>query len=167
MSYRDISEAIGIRNAGIHYHFPSKDDLISALLERYSASVLGLLNQIIASSDSPETKLRRYFALFETTLSSGSQNKVCLGGMLGAENESLNSSLVEQVADFYRANESGIATILAEGQQAGEFKFTGDAKTMATLVFSILQGGMLLSRVKGNVGEYRVTIEHLTQMIKG
>ncbi|OUL29478.1 TetR family transcriptional regulator [Nostoc sp. RF31YmG] len=167
MSYRDISEAIGIRNAGIHYHFPTKDGLISALLERYSAYVLGLLDQTIASPESAETKLRRYFALFETTLLSGNQDKVCLGAMLGAENESLDSSLTEQVANFYRANESRLVVILTEGQQSGAFKFAGDEETMAVLVFSTLQGGLLLSRVKGNVAEYRAMLERLIMVVKG
>jgi TetR/AcrR family transcriptional regulator, transcriptional repressor for nem operon len=167
MSYRDISDAIGIRNAGVHYHFPTKDLLISALLERYSAYVLGLLDQTIASPESAETKLRRYFALFETTLLSGNQDKACLSVMLGAENESLDSSLTEQVMNFYRANESRLAVILTEGQRSGAFKFAGDAETMAVLVFSTLQGGMLLSRVKGNVTEYRAMLECLMMVVKG
>ncbi|MBW4519101.1 MAG: TetR/AcrR family transcriptional regulator [Scytolyngbya sp. HA4215-MV1] len=167
MSYRDISEAIGIRNAGVHYHFPTKDGLITALLERYSDDVLSLLDQIIASPESAETKLRRYFALFETTLLSGNQDKACLGGMLGAENESLDAALTEKVANFYRANERRLAVILVEGQQSGAFKFAGDAETMAVLVFSTLQGGMLLSRVKGDGTEYRAILERLVRMLKG
>jgi len=34
-SYRDISQPLGIRNAAVHYHFPTKADLGIALLERY------------------------------------------------------------------------------------------------------------------------------------
>lgn len=167
MSYQDISEAVGIRKAGIHYHFPTKDDLIMTLLARYSTYVLRMLDQIIVASEPPETKLRRYCVLFEITLSSGNQDKACLGGMIGAEIESLNPSLMERVAEFYRANEQRLATILKEGQQAGAFKFVGDADTMAILAFSMLQGGMLLTRVKGNVAEYRAIIERLIMLIKG
>ncbi len=36
MSYADISTAVGIRKASIHYHFPSKEDLLVSLLERYT-----------------------------------------------------------------------------------------------------------------------------------
>ena len=32
-SYRDIAEPLGVKNAAIHYHFPSKMDLIKALIE--------------------------------------------------------------------------------------------------------------------------------------
>ena len=34
-SYQDISEALGIRKASIHYHFPSKTDLGIAVVDRY------------------------------------------------------------------------------------------------------------------------------------
>src|SRR5882672_12243087 len=34
-SYQDISDALGIRKASIHYHFPSKTDLGIAVVDRY------------------------------------------------------------------------------------------------------------------------------------
>ena len=36
MSYQHISEAIGIRKASIHHHFPTKDALLDALIQRYT-----------------------------------------------------------------------------------------------------------------------------------
>ena len=33
-SYRDISEPLGVKNAAIHYHFPSKADLVLALIAK-------------------------------------------------------------------------------------------------------------------------------------
>ena len=36
MSYQHISDAIGIRKASIHHHFPTKDSLIEAVLQRYA-----------------------------------------------------------------------------------------------------------------------------------
>ena len=31
-SYRDIAEPLGVKNAAVHYHFPSKMDLVEALI---------------------------------------------------------------------------------------------------------------------------------------
>ena len=73
--------------------------------------------------------------------------------MIRAQIESLNPSLVEYLAEFYCANESRLAAILTESQQSRAFKLTGYAIMMAILVFSMLQGGMLLTRVKGDVAE--------------
>ncbi|MGO7998244.1 TetR/AcrR family transcriptional regulator, partial [Rhizobium ruizarguesonis] len=34
-SYADIAAVVGIRNASIHHHFPSKTDLVRPLVVRY------------------------------------------------------------------------------------------------------------------------------------
>lgn len=167
MSYRDISEAIGIRKAGVHYHFQTKDELLSTLLESYSASVLKRLDEIFSTSETPEAKLRLYCALFETTMSNGNQDKICLGGIVGAEIKSLNPDLTQQLNSFYYMNESGITKILIEGQQKGDFNFSGDAHAMACLIFSMLQGGMLLTRVKNDASAQLTMIEQLIGLVRG
>lgn len=167
MSYADISRAVGIRKASIHYHFPTKDSLVAALLNRYSSYFLRLVDAILESPESPEIKLRRYCGLFEATLSSGEQDKACLCGMLGAELKSLNSPLVEQVIQFYRDNEDRLVKLLKKGQEAGEFRFPGSAKAMAALIFSLLEGGLLIARANGGVAQFRATIEQLIQVVKG
>ena len=123
MSYRDISEVVGIRKASIHTHFPKKDDLLVALLDRYNDQTLRVLDGIIASGDSPEVKLRRYFGLYEATLCSGEQDKVCLYAMVGAELATLNHPLSNRVRSFYRENVARIAVILDEGRQNQDFNF--------------------------------------------
>src|SRR5262249_51412376 len=65
MSYQHISDAVGIRKASIHHHFPTKDQLIDALIQRYSAYFLGLVDAIIASEADAPSKVQRYMALFE------------------------------------------------------------------------------------------------------
>ncbi|MDJ0733523.1 MAG: TetR/AcrR family transcriptional regulator [Nostocaceae cyanobacterium] len=167
MSYKDISSAVGIRKASIHTHFPKKDDLLVALLDRYSDRFLRIVDGIIASSDSPEVKLRRYCGLFETTLSSGNQDKACLCAMLGAELATLNHPLVEQVRSFYQANEERLAVMLNAGLEDGNFQFNGNVEAMASLIFGLLEGGMLVARVRGGSVGFHQTIEQLMQLIKG
>jgi TetR/AcrR family transcriptional repressor of nem operon len=167
MSYQDISQVVGIRKASIHTHFPTKDDLVATLLDRYNAYFLRLVDSIIASSDSPEVKLQRYCGLFEATLSSGDQDKACLCGMLGAELATLKSPLVERIRTFYQDNEARLAVILNEGRQARCFRFTGDVQATATLIFSLLEGGILITRAHGGTQRFHAVIEQLMQFVKG
>lgn len=167
MSYADISAVVGIRKASIHYHFPTKDDLIAALLDRYNPYFIRLVDSILASPESAEIKLRRYCGLFEATLSSGEQDKACLCGMLGAELASLKNPLVERVTKFYQDNEMRLAQILTEGKESGEFKFSGDINIMAKLIFSLLEGGILIVRADGGVNQFREIIEQLLKLVKG
>lgn len=167
MSYQDISQVVGIRKASIHTHFPTKDDLVATLLDRYSAYFLRLVDNIVASTDSPEVKLRGYCGLFEATLSSGAQDKACLCGMLGAELATLKSPLVERIRTFYQDNEARLAAILNEGREAGSFRFTGNVEATATLIFSLLEGGILIARVRGGTQQFHTMIEQLMQLVKG
>lgn len=167
MSYQDISQVVGIRKASIHTHFRTKDDLVATLLDRYNAYFLRLVDHIVASTDPPDTKLRRYCGLFEATLSSGAQDKACLCGMLGAELATLNSPLVERIRAFYQDNEERLVVILNEGCDAGIFRFAGDVQATATLIFSLLEGGILIARAGGGPQQYRAVIEQLMQLVLG
>ncbi|WP_088239674.1 TetR/AcrR family transcriptional regulator [Calothrix rhizosoleniae] len=167
MSYADISNAVGIRKASIHYHFPTKDDLVAALLERYSPYFLRLFDVILESPESPEMKLRRYCGLFEATMNSGQQDQACLCGMLGAELKTLNSPLSSQVVQFYRDNHTRLAQLLQQGRETGEFQFPGSLESMAMLIFSMLEGGMLITRADGGVAQFREMVEQLIQVVKG
>lgn len=166
MSYQDISQIVGIRKASIHTHFPKKDDLLVALLDRYNDHFLRVVDGIIASSDSPEVKLRRYCGLYEATLCSGDQDKACLYGMVGAELATLNSPLVERVRTFYQENEARLVVLLNEGLQSGAFRFTGDVEATATLIFAFLEGGMLIARARGGAKQFHTVIGQLMHLLK-
>lgn len=166
MSYADISKKIGIRKASIHYHFPTKEDLIATLLDRYSENFCQLIDQIMASSESSEVKLNRYCDLFAATLNSGEQDKACLCGILSAELKTFNSPLVDRITKFYRDNEMYLEKILRSGLEAGEFAFVGNPQTMAKLIFSLLEGDLLVARADGGVARLQETIKQMIALIK-
>jgi len=166
MSYQDISDVVGIRKASIHTHFPKKDDLLVALLDRYNDRFLRVVEGILASSDTPEVKLQRYCELFETTLHNG-ENKVCMCAMLGAEVASLNHQFSDRLRDFYQANEAYLVLLLNAGRQDGSFRFNGDVQAMASLIFGLLEGGMLVARAQGGAYQLHQIIEQLMKLVKG
>lgn len=166
MSYADISKTVGIRKASIHYYFPAKENLVAALLDRYSACFFRLVDSILESSDSSEIKLRRYCELFANTLGSGENDKACLCGMLGAELKTLNSSSIERVTQFYRDNRVRLVKLLEQGSQNEEFEFGGNSEAMADLIFSSLEGGLLIARADGGEAQFRDLIEQLIQILK-
>ncbi len=68
MSYRHISDVVGIRKASIHHHFPKKDDLIDELLKRCELSYGEKYQQIVDQSGSAPEKLRKLASVFEDGL---------------------------------------------------------------------------------------------------
>ena len=165
MSYQHISDSIGIRKASIHHHFPTKDSLLEALIQRYTTYFLGLVDSIVGSEKDPASKLRAYASLFEATLSEGTQDKACLCGMLGAELSTLGSPAAAGVRRFYRENEARLVRILEEGKAQGQFHYKGDATLVAAMIFSLLEGGALVARAEGGHKRLHAMAEQTLQLL--
>lgn len=166
MSYQNLSEAVGIRKASIHYYFPTKQDLLSALIERYHAYFIGLVERIISEEVDAMVMLDRYIGLFEATLREGKHEKACLCGMLGAELGSLGNDAAKGIRHFYRANQDRLAVILQKGRQDSVFRFDGDAENLASLVFSALEGVVLIARAEGGVKKFRALSGELRALLR-
>jgi TetR/AcrR family transcriptional repressor of nem operon len=165
MSYQHISEAVGIRKPSIHYYFPTKEDLIKALLDRYGDNFLDTVDLIIESEDSAKLRLQRYIALFEATLCAGNKDKACLYGMLGAELASLGKDSAAKIRHFYDENEKRLTRILDDGRKSKEFRFEGDSRATATLIFSLLEGAMLIARAQDGVKQFKSVAQQLMSLL--
>lgn len=165
MSFQDLSDAIGIKKASVHYHFPSKAEMVGDLLKRYRADFGRVVQGILDSRVIGKTKLRRYFGLFHATLEAGKHDKSCLCGMLAAELYSLNEKSVELVKDFLRDNVSHIEQMLLTGIEDGSLAVQGDVPRAAEMVLATLEGGLLIARCNGGPGRFaEITGQLLTQM---
>ena len=167
MSYQHLSKAVGIRKASIHYHFPAKQDLLVALIDRYHAYFVGLVDRIVVEETDPARMLARYIGLFEATLREGQHDKACLCGMLGAELASLGDEAVKGIRRFYKDNQERLASILKKGREAGVFRFRGDASSLACLIFAALEGAVLVVRAEGGVKRFRALADELRRLVAG
>jgi TetR/AcrR family transcriptional repressor of nem operon len=166
MSYQHISDAIGIRKASIHHHFPTKESLVEAVLQRYRGYFFGVVDNIFESKLDAGTKLRKYAGLFEATLCEGKKDKACLFGMLGAELSTLGSPSASGVRKFYRDNETRLARVLEEGRANGQFHFKGEAKAVAAMFFALLEGSALVARAEGGHKRLHMIVEQAMKLLQ-
>jgi TetR/AcrR family transcriptional repressor of nem operon len=167
ISYQHISDAVGVRKASIHHHFRSKDDLIEALIRRYTAWFGGVVEGILAADLPAPEKLRRYCRLFEGTLREGAHDRACPCAMLGAELASLGSASAGLIRKFFQENEKQLARLLEQGRAEGSLSFAGSPQAVAALIFALLEGGMLVVRVNGGAKRLRVIAEELVALLSG
>lgn len=165
MSFQDLSDAVGIRKASVHHHFPSKAAMVDALLVRYLEQFGELLDEILASRVSGRTKLKRYCDLFVQTLSADGNDKCCLCGMLMAELMSLNDSGREKVREFLQSNSKALETILAGGAKDGTLKANSTTRATAKLVLATLEGGLLVARCDGGPKQLSEIASRLVQLL--
>ena len=86
LSFRELAKAIGIKNASVHYHFPTKADLGRALAQRYNEEAEAFFET--ASLTNPKDAMRSYVAIFRSALQNN--NRMCLAGILLAERDGLS-----------------------------------------------------------------------------
>jgi TetR/AcrR family transcriptional repressor of nem operon len=143
-SYRDLSTLVGVKTSSIHYYFPAKEDLVLEAVNTYSADVMSSIYAIDSSAPA-EKKLDRYVKLFGKLLGEG--NQICLCGMLAANIESLTEDVVHAVQAFFKANESWLAKVLAEGDKQQTLRLNGKPDVAARALFAALQGSLLTCRL--------------------
>src|SRR5438093_13725136 len=80
-SYHHIAIQLGIRNAAIHYHFPSKENLGVALIQRYRNRFRDWFVQA-RQTESAWARLQSYFNLYIEYFNA--ECRVCPSGILGA-----------------------------------------------------------------------------------
>src|SRR4051794_10621075 len=97
VSFRDLSAAVNIKAASIHYYFPNKENLVEMLVDRYRASFAQARRAIDKKAPSPSQKLQQYVRLLRDAFRQ--TGRMCLCGVLAAE----ASTLPERVADAVRA----------------------------------------------------------------
>ena len=165
MSFQDLSDAVGIRKASVHYHFSSKAEMINALAERQLARFKRELQKILGNQVNAKTKLRRYCDVFVKTLKSDEQNRCCLFGMLMAEYSSLDEKGRQQIDAFIDQNVNVLEAILEEGVRDGSLRIKTPIRSKARLIFSCLEGGLLLSRCSGGLDAMKDTVNQIIQLL--
>jgi TetR/AcrR family transcriptional repressor of nem operon len=143
-SYRDLSALVGVKTSSIHYHFPSKDDLVLEAVSEYSSDVLSAVQGIDPGLPA-NVKLERYTKLVGKTLGDGEQ--ICLCGMLAADLGSLPENIRAAVQAFFRANEKWLAGVLEKGVEEGTLVVNGSPEHAARVLFASFQGAILASRL--------------------
>jgi TetR/AcrR family transcriptional repressor of nem operon len=159
ISYQDIAHRVGIRKASIHHHFPSKANLGAQLVARYRARWNQFLSGIDQSGGGAPAKLERYIKPFRSTACSG--DRVCLCGVLGAEFASLAPEVQSEVRSFFSENERWLARLLNDGRTAGTFQFRGAPDSQARVVFSCLEGTLLVARACGERARFNSVVTQL------
>ncbi|WP_240975322.1 TetR/AcrR family transcriptional regulator [Paraburkholderia aromaticivorans] len=64
-SYADVADAINIRKASIHHHFPSKTDLVIAVVNEWRAAFDADMASLQASGADALAQLRAYIGHWE------------------------------------------------------------------------------------------------------
>jgi TetR/AcrR family transcriptional repressor of nem operon len=146
INFRSIGEAVGIKNASIYYHFPSKADLGAAVAARYWQDTAGVLQAMRDANPDPIQCLALYPSIFRSSLEDG--NRLCLSSFMAAEYEDLPDEVMREVKAFADANTGWLTQVLIDAGM-------GDAQTCerrARAIYTAVAGAQLIARTRDDIG---------------
>lgn len=149
-SFAPVAKECGIAKASIHYHFPDKDSLVLAAIEKYITTQQNALEEI-KQNDALSVPEK-----FNTIFDHAYQHMIemnyigCLAGNLGLEISETNPKVLEQIQDFLAYKENLLTDILKQGQQLGQIKHDIDPNKTARNILTSIEGGIITSKISKN-----------------
>jgi TetR/AcrR family transcriptional regulator, transcriptional repressor for nem operon len=148
-SYADISDAIGIRKASIHHHFPTKADLVALLVERYVRKAENGLKALDEQVRDPAERLRAYLGYWEKCVLDAVE-PFCVCAMLASEMQMLPDVVALQVRTHFRNLAEWLASVLKAGRDQGAFCLGTSPEDEAQILMASIHGALLSARALGD-----------------
>ncbi|MGL1932314.1 MAG: TetR/AcrR family transcriptional regulator [Desulfotalea sp.] len=155
MSYKHISDAVGIRKASIHHHFPKKEDLVDELLKRCEVSYGNRYRKIADGNGVASEKLQKIAAVFAEGLSN---KKLCLIGSISSNNNTLHDSSCFILQNSIKNTISIFAAIFEQGRIEKSLNFEGSDEEAGFALFSFLVGAQTLARSLGGAQQFQAAV---------
>lgn len=145
-SYKDISSALNIRNAAIHYHFSGKKELGVAVIRQTRRAFYSFIEDISKEQDA-RIKLDRFTRIY---LKSQQNGQICFMGALGSSFENLPEEMQTELTEAGDEIRMWVREVLAEGKASGQLRFQGTTESKADAIISSLLASLVLGKVTGD-----------------
>ncbi|MEM9433908.1 MAG: TetR/AcrR family transcriptional regulator [Pseudomonadota bacterium] len=159
-SYADLSAAVGIRKASIHYHFPTKAILSEALMDRYSAQIADQCEAISNANPSASARLVGLIELYRTALSTG--RTLCLCVAMTTSRNSLSEGVTAKINAFRAQMISWITSVFELAATDGTITGASHPTQEAHATLALLEGAHLAARAEENPAVFDRALAHLT-----
>lgn len=161
----DIMDVTKLSKGSLYVHFENKDVLAEAVvdhnLEMLQKKVMAAINRV----DHPKDKLFAYIDAFRNPL-----KPLVEGGCpmlnFGMEADDQNEVVLEKVATLVNKSQQVIIEIISKGIQQGVFKADWNYKEFATMMFAMIEGGVLISNTTRKIDKMAVINRNLKKMIE-
>ena len=145
-SFGQIAAALEMQKGAVHYHFPAKGDLVTAVFARYRAEFAWWREQMAASRYGPLEQIGRFLDLEARNIDG---ERVCPLGIAGVEYKSLPAGACAEAEGLRDDLADWLTATLEAGRRAGALDFRASADDQARAVMAAAQGALQLVRLHG------------------
>lgn len=134
-----LARAVGVSEAALYRHFPSKARMFEALIEFIEETVFGLVNRILEEHTDAASRCENILTML---LSFSARNpgltRILVGDALIGENERLRV----RISQFYERLETQLKQILREAESKNELPVGHPSTAIANLLLATAEGRM-------------------------
>jgi TetR/AcrR family transcriptional repressor of nem operon len=163
-SYADIAKVVGIRNASIHHHFPSKSDLVRTLVARYRDEAQAGIAALERNVPGPSEQLRAYTGYWEACITDATA-PFCVCALLASQIPVLPEEITLEVRAHFRALAAWLTSVLERGARQGRFQLAGTAKAEAEVLLATVHGAMLSARAYGDARMFGAVVHPVLERL--
>lgn len=144
-SYADISKKLDIKNAAIHYYFPSKSDLgVEVIKENLTA--FNMLTEKWKNKDYRQ-QFTNYIHMHDSFIK---RSWVCVVGSLAPSYDTLPENMQKELEKLVNTILEWLTDLLEKGRESNVFSFTESPRTKAFMIHSALLSSLQMNKVLKN-----------------
>lgn len=145
-SFRTLADKCGIKSSSVHYHFPSKRDLILTILTDYVMAIENQLVELKQDEPDPRKRIEKYIDLFFEWIKEGGYDKGCVALVVGNELSESDEAIRKKVNGLVTYHINWLADTLRDGQQSGVFRADAEPEKFSPFLLLMLEGGSTVSK---------------------
>lgn len=157
-SYADLAERLGIRKASIHHHFPSKVDLVVAVVEQQRAVIQAQIEALESGAPDAMGQLLAYVDYWKRCIEDQSA-PFCLAGVLAVELPGLPPEVGAAVQGHFNDLGKWLERVMALGVEQGTIKLELEPGISSQFFQTTVYGAMVMARAYSDPSKFNFVID--------
>lgn len=132
-----LAKAVGVSEAALYRHFPSKAKMFEGLIEFIEDSIFGLINRILSEEKSSLLRCEQIVKLLLTFAEKNAgMSRLLTGEALTGETERLRT----RIGKFFERFETQLKQVLREGEMNSELSLDISVQALANMMLALAEG---------------------------
>lgn len=158
----DILESAGARGGSLYHFFPTKDDLLLAVIDHHTRVLETTIENTLAAHDEPQGKVLAFVEFYRRFMERTGCTLGCPLTNLGGEVADTHMAAAARIAEFNARMIARLAECVAACETG-----VGDCTRTATAILAMVQGAAMQARSSKSTLAIEACAETIAHMLGG